>query len=263
MAFSINVSASVCKALSARAHAGRQWPDLGFSDQFAQLLAQLLDISLKQRMPLPEERRLIERCQWFDDCCRHFFQRHPKAMCIELGAGLSTRFHRLSDTADWPRFQWVDIDMPQVTVSIAQVLPHIDNYTLIGADIMVDDWLRVSGWVEGQPLLVLMEGVAAELGGNATLQLIYRLRQQAASSRELELVLDDAYPGTWKAAFKNIALGIGVWFGLSIRNSAAALPVTHCTSTLEYFGFKITHNKNLLGGRTLGLVMNYKNKECL
>lgn len=249
MGLSVNIPMDIRKALSARAHAGRQWPEIGFRDQSARLLAQMLHISLKQRMPLPEERRLIERCQWFDERCQDFFQRHPQAICIELGAGLSTRFHRLSDTADWPRFQWVDVDLPQVTQSKAEVLPHIDNYTLIGANILQDDWLRVSGWVPGQPLLVVMEGVAAELGGDASLQLIYHLLQRAGSATELEIVLDDAHPRGWKIALKSLAVALGARF---------SLPITRCISTLEYLGFNITFKKNLLGGTALGLVINYK-----
>src|SRR4051812_17243247 len=101
------LSLDIRKALCARAHARRQWPEMGFNDQSANLLAQLLGINLKQRLPLQDEQKIIERCQWFDERCLDFFQRHPRAMCIELGAGFSTRFHRLSDTADWPRFEWV------------------------------------------------------------------------------------------------------------------------------------------------------------
>lgn len=93
----MNQSLDIHTALCARARAGRQWPEIGFNDQSASLLAQLLGINLKQRLSPMDERQLVQRSHWFDECCRDFFQRHPRAMCIELGAGLSTRFHRLSD----------------------------------------------------------------------------------------------------------------------------------------------------------------------
>jgi hypothetical protein len=251
MALSVDIPAAVCKALSARAHAGQQWPDMGFHDQFAHLLAQLLNISLKQRWPLPEERKFVERCQWFDDCCRHFLQRHPQAVCIELGAGLSTRFHRLSVTSDWPRFQWVDVDLPPLTDSKARVLPHIDNYTLIGADMLLDDWLRVSGWVHGQPLLVVMEGTATEIGTLATLHLINKLCQQAGSAIELEIVLDDWHPHGWQVFIKSLAV---------LFNGYLSLPITRCIPALERIGCKIPHKKDLLGGKALGLVINYQTR---
>jgi len=243
----VDIPAGVCKGLSARAHAGREWPEIGFRDQFAHRLALMLGISLKQRWPLPEERKLVERCQWFDSCCRDFLQRHPQAMCIELGAGLSTRFHRLSATAEWPRFQWVDIDLPQITGFKARVLPHIDNYTLIGADIVVDDWLRISGWVREQPLLIVMEGVATKIGSEATAHLIQRLYRQVGSGSELEVVLDDRHPRDGWMIIKRVAAAL---------TALSTLPISRYLSTLELPGCRVLHKKDLLGGKSLGLVIN-------
>jgi O-methyltransferase involved in polyketide biosynthesis len=250
MAFSLDI----CMALCARAHAQRQWPEIGFSDQFASMLAQLLGISLKQRLSPAAERRLIQRSQWFDEVCRDFLHRHPKAMCIELGAGLSTRFHRLSSTADWPRFQWVDVDLPHVTVSKAAVLPAIDNYRLVSADIANDDWLSLSGWVRGQPLLILLEGVASELKGDALLRLIYRLQQSAHSAQEIEVVLDDVPASPWPVWQKLWAFVLG---------ETARLPITSSIRALEARGFYISQQKSLLGNAAVGVVMNYKHQEWL
>lgn len=250
MDFSLDIRKDLC----ARAHAQRHWPEIGFSDQSASLLAHLLGVNLKQRLSPVDERQLIQRCQWFDERCRDFFQRHPHALCIELGAGLSTRFHRLSDTADWPRFQWVDVDLPSITASKAGVLPPIDNYRLVGADILHDDWLGLSGWVPGQPLLILMEGVVSELEGERILQLIYRLRLKAASAQELELVFDDRNANRLKVWLKTLAVGLGAGF---------KLPITRYISALEYIDFKVTRQQPLLGKRALGLVINYINPERL
>jgi len=248
------LSLDIRKALCARAHARRQWPEMGFNDQSANLLAQLLGINLKQRLPLQDEQKIIERCQWFDERCLDFFQRHPRAMCIELGAGLSTRFHRLSDTADWPRFEWVDVDLPQVTSSKAKVLPAIDNYRLVSADIMNDNWLSQSGWVAGRPLLILMEAVSSEIGDDAILKLLYRLRQAASSAEELELVLDVRQSSRWQVWLKTIAVAFGAGF---------TLPITSSVSTLEYLDYHITRQKKLLGNTAVGLVINYKNQQEL
>jgi len=254
MGLFVDIPAGVCKGLSARAHAGRQWPEIGFRDQFAHRLALMLGINLKQRWPLPEERKWVERCQWFDSCCRDFLQRHPQAICIELGAGLSTRFHRLSATADWPRFQWVDVDSPQITGSKARVLPHIDNYTLIGADIVVDDWLGISGRVKGQPLLIVMEGVANEIGSQATLHIVQRLCQQVGSDAEFEVVLDDRHPRDGWLFIKRIVAAL---------ITRSALPTTCCVPTLEFMGCTVLHKKDLLCGAALGMVINYHSKESL
>jgi len=249
MDFSLEVSMPLC----ARAHA-QQWPEIGFSDQAASLLAQLLGINLKQRLAPIAERQLIQRSQWFDEVCRDFLHRHPKAMCIELGAGLSTRFHRLSSTADWPRFHWVDVDLPHVIVSKAAVLPVIDNYRLVSADIANDDWLSLSGWVCSQPLLILLEGVAPELKGDVLLKLIYRLQQSTSAAQEIEIVLDDAPISPWQKWRKFLAFALGI---------SSRQPITSSLAALESNGFHIHQQKTLLGNTAVGVVINYKNREWI
>jgi O-methyltransferase involved in polyketide biosynthesis len=250
MAFSLDA----CMSLCARAHAQRHWPEMGFSDQSASLLAQLLGISLKQRLSPLAERQVIERSQWFDAVCRDFLHRHPKAICIELGAGLSTRFHRLSRTADWPRFQWVDVDLPGVTASKAAVLPAIDNYRLVSADIVNDDWLSLSGWARGQSVLILLEGVAPELKGDALLRLLYRVRQAASSAQEIAVVMDDSHASRWRAWLQSLVFALGV---------QSKLPIRSCLLALEACGFRISQQKPLLGNAALGVVINYKHQEWI
>jgi len=244
----MNLSINIRMELCARARAGRQWPEIGFSDRAANLLAQLLGISLKQRLSPLDERRLIQRSKWFDECCRDFFQRHPLAMCIELGAGLSTRFHRLSDTSDWPRFQWVEVDLPQVSAMKSEVLPAIDNYRLVSADIAEDDWLSLSGWKPEQPLLVLLESVAPELKANALLKLIEKLGKKAGPEK-LQLVLDDQNQPAWLVWIKVLA----VRCGLNIK-----LPITAHLSRLERQGFHVVRQKSFFGNAVVGLVLHHE-----
>lgn len=248
----MNPSLDIHMALCARARAQRQWPEIGFSDQSASLLAQLLGINLRQRLSPLDERRLIQRSQWFDECCRDFFQRHPRAMCIELGAGLSTRFHRLSDTADWPRFTWVEVDLPQVTALKAGVLPTIDNYRLLSADIEQDDWMNLIGWTSG-PVLILLEAVAQELKGNSLLKLIYQLRQHFGAV-EFEIVLDDLQPHPWQAWLNVVTSYVGI---------AYRAPIAVDIKKLEAQGFRLTRTENLLGNTALGMVINYCEHELL
>jgi O-methyltransferase involved in polyketide biosynthesis len=169
-------------------------------------------------------------------------------MCIELGAGLSTRFHRLSDTADWPRFHWVEVDLPQVTALKAGVLPTIDNYRLVSADILSDDWLNLSGWQPEQPLLVLLEAVAPELKGNSLLHLIKCLRQRVGAA-ELEIILDDRRPRLWQHWLKQLATYLGAQF---------RVPITTYCAELEQQEFQITRQKSLLGNTFVGMVINYQ-----
>jgi len=242
----MTLSLDMRMALCARANAKRQWPEIGFSDQFAGLLAHLLGISLKQRLPPLAERRLIQRSQWFDEACCNFFQRHPQAMCIELGAGLSTRFHRLSAKADWPQFRWVEVDLPQITAFKAQVMPAIDNYHLVGADLVQDDWLALSGWMPGQPLLVVCEGVPS-MTDDGILWLLGRLRQGAARSMDLEVVFD-------------IAPSRRRWFGWLAKWMNPQTP--SIASSVALAGFKLVQQNPLLGNSAVGIVINYRLSWC-
>jgi O-methyltransferase involved in polyketide biosynthesis len=247
----MNLLLDMYLSLSARARAGRQWPEIGFSDHPASLLAQLLGVSLTQRLSPTDERRLIQRSQWFDECCRDFFLRHPQAMCIELGAGLSTRFHRLSDTADWPRFHWVEVDVPEVTALKQKVLPAIDNFRLVSANIVCDDWLSMSGWNSQQPLLVLLEAVTPGLKRDSLLILIKKLKQRLGAT-ELEIVLDETRPGLWQGWLACLAK----WANLRLR-----LPLTHDKAELEQQGFKITQIKSLLGNGSVGMVLHCQGEQ--
>ena len=129
----------IYSALSARAYAQQSWPDLGFHDHAAWLLAKLLGVNARLRNEPAWERSCVLRSQWFDRRCHAFFKRHPQGMCIDLGAGLSTRFHRLSAAHDWPRFSWVDVDLPEIIALKKKAMPRIDNYQMISADIVKDD----------------------------------------------------------------------------------------------------------------------------
>lgn len=134
-------SANIYGALSARAFAQQRCPESGFSDRSARLLAKLVGIPDSLCKDPEWERNCLVISQWFDAHCQQFFKRHPQGMCIDLGAGFSTRFHRLSEADDWPRFSWVDIDLPDITAIKKNAIPKTDNYQLIAADIVRDDWL--------------------------------------------------------------------------------------------------------------------------
>src|SRR5690606_16322093 len=126
--------------------------------------------------------------------CRQFFDHHPKGLCIDLGAGLSTRFHRLSRSADWPRFRWVDLDVPEVTRLKAALLPKTDNYQLVSSDLAVDDWLQVCGWQTGTPLIITMEGVLMHLPLPTVMRVFDQIARRCESNASTEIIFDYIKP---------------------------------------------------------------------
>lgn len=187
-------SADIYSALSARAYAQQSWPAIGFHDQAAKALAKLLGVTSPLKNDPEWERRCLLRSQWFDQRCREFFQQYPQAMCIDLGAGLSTRFHRLSKQNDWPRFSWVDVDLPEITRLKSKAIPQIDNYRLMSANIVKDDWLAASGWHPHTPLIITLESVLTDLSQEDIQAIFANIAKHCTSASNLEIVFD--YPGT-------------------------------------------------------------------
>ena len=141
--------------LFVRANARRYWPELGFRDPAAQAMLERLGLGGdKNGKHGQQERQALKRSHWFDQRCEQFVARHPHALCIELGAGFSTRFHRVSSQSDWPRFHWFEVDTPEIIQQKRRVLPMIDNFQLIASELASLDWLRL--W-KGEPLILLAE----------------------------------------------------------------------------------------------------------
>lgn len=149
--------------LVVRAHAFDAWPQLGFVDQAAQYLVRKLDLDPPDWGRKPQfsaQQQLdVARCKWIDEQVLDFLRIYPDAMGIELGAGLSTRFQRLSGMVDWPRFSWADVDSQDIIDCADLIFPATDNYRLVPCDIVRDDWLKKSGWSEQKPLIVIVEAL--------------------------------------------------------------------------------------------------------
>jgi len=185
--------------LLVRAHALRNWPQTGFVDRAAEYLVRKLDLDQRDwhlgRGFSAQHRLALERCKWIDDEVLDFLEAYPNAIGVELGAGLSTRFQRLSARTDWPRFAWVDVDSPDVIDCADLIFPRTDNYRLVACDVVRDDWLQKSGWQPERPLIVIIETLpgAACLDNMKTIlaPLINAIENKSAP---IHLVLDYTSP---------------------------------------------------------------------
>lgn len=201
-------SANIYSALSARAYAQQLWPAIGFHDHAARSLAKLLGVNEPVKPDLSWGRGCLLRSQWFDERCRQFFQRYPQAMCIDLGAGLSTRFHRLSEAADWPRFSWVDVDLPEVIAIKARAIPKIDNYRLLPANIAKDDWLASSGWHPHTPLIITLESVLLDMNLTDVCAVFATIARHCTAASPVEIVFD--YPAAKARWYQALSLATDI-----------------------------------------------------
>lgn len=68
------------------------------------------------------------QCQAIDQCVLDFLGRYPESQGIEVAAGLSTRFHRLSGLLDWPMFSWVTFNTPAICHLQKKIFPKTENF---------------------------------------------------------------------------------------------------------------------------------------
>lgn len=198
-------------ALNARAAAPLFWPEVGFYDRAASRLATLLNVDGAVRFNPHQERSYLCANRWLDAQCLAFFARHPKAMAIELGAGLSTRFHRLSESHEWPQFSWVDIDTPDITELKAAAMPAIDNYRLFSSAGCPAALAGACGWRGEGALLIIVDSVSREQLPQPWLALLQALvGRRQAGAEILLLVADQVGNRPWHRSWRWLQKYMGV-----------------------------------------------------
>lgn len=111
-------------------------------DPVAPIFLEKLGLPVKKILSLDQQqqRQMISSC-WLDQQCLEFFRNYPEGLVIEIGAGYSSRFHRLSSALEWPRFKWCVLDQKSIIHSLRNLLPTIDHFTL-AIDHESDDWMK-------------------------------------------------------------------------------------------------------------------------
>lgn len=200
-------------SLQRRIAAPSLWPDMHFVDTPACALANLLGVDARRFSATPRERALLEKTQWFDHRACEFLQQHPNACVIEIGAGLSTRFHRLCARIDWPRFSWIDIDVREAIDSKVSVLPPIDNYQLLDSSVLDGNWRARTG-ADHSPLLIVIEDFASAITRKKFQKLLWDLAVSGRVS-PVQILWDDHW--LW---YQN-PLRQRYWRGLSLATGFA------------------------------------------
>lgn len=233
-------------ALNARADAGRFWPEIHFYDRAATTLTRLLDIDARVRFCPLDERRYLRANHWLDRCCLTFFSQYPTGVGIECGAGLSTRFHRLSEQHEWPQFSWVDIDSEESMVLKSRAMPLIDNYRLISTTDTAENLVDTIHWNKSTPLVLVIDGLSHRVNAEHIKQLLQAI---LASKYELTPVCLFAAFEASTPWYKKImgALGLPVLAPYQRLFSGLGGSVSH----LKYFGRNIQSRKEMVMG--LGL----------
>lgn len=114
-------------------------------DPAAPIFLEKLGLPIKKFLSLDQQQQqhVMSSC-WLDQQCLEFFQDYPEGLVIEIGAGYSSRFHRLSSVMEWPRFKWCVLDQQPIIDSLRNLLPAIDHFNLA-----VDS--ESVGWIKELP----------------------------------------------------------------------------------------------------------------
>ncbi len=101
------------------------------------------------------------RAHLYDTITRRFIHNRPHSLIIELGAGLSTRFHRLKDysTTKLPDYQTFELDLPQAIAFRRQLDIETQHHTFLPASMFDPGWPNLLPASPPQDILFIAEGV--------------------------------------------------------------------------------------------------------
>jgi O-methyltransferase involved in polyketide biosynthesis len=233
-------------ALNARADAVQFWPEMYFYDRAAIVLTRLLNIDARVRFCPSDERRYLRANHWLDQRCLAFFNECAKGLGIECGAGLSTRFHRLSEQHEWPQFSWIDIDSEERIALKSKAMPVIDNYRLITSDHRVEELVSAIGWDKSTPLMVAIDGLSHSVDIEWLKSLIQILLTLRYANTPISLfVVLEASPGWYEKILSRIGLPIlGRWQSVFADLGGDV----YC---IKYFGKNTQRKKEMVIGLAL------------
>lgn len=157
----MNNQSYLIEPLLERAVASSSLPALGFIDRAAEVLVDSFDIGAAEQSrvlrKLQQDHGGLRRCKWIDEQLKAFFAEHPEGTAVELGAGLSTRFHRLSYEEDWPKFSWLAVDTREASCSISQCFPSVDNFCYLECERDALNWLEPLSQKGAGPYIIIVE----------------------------------------------------------------------------------------------------------
>jgi O-methyltransferase involved in polyketide biosynthesis len=149
-----------------------QRPDPILSDRKAVEMTKHLDYDFtKYEKGWGSQLGCVIRARAIDRIVQNFLETHPRAVIVNLGAGLCTRFSRL----DNGEVRWYEVDFPEVIALRRKFFQESERYHFIAKSILDFTWMDAVHREPNQPVMILYEGVSpylSELENKALLQQI-------------------------------------------------------------------------------------------
>lgn len=182
--------------LKARAQEDQR-PDGLFKDTLAQAWFQKLEPyfggALERWYNPVLQQAIALRTDILDRAVKEHIAQHPKAVIVELGAGFSTRFHRLQ-----PACAWYELDLPEVIeLRLSMREPEAVNHWYLADSIFSSDWMQELRQHEPEQLLLIAEGLLMYFPLDRVENLFETLHQQLKGAW---IAFDTMGSGNLKAA---------------------------------------------------------------
>jgi len=174
---------------------------------------------------------VLLRAQAIDRIVKAYLASHPRAIVVELGCGLDTRYSRLNTGA----FTWFDLDFPEVIALRRQFIPETPQHQFLSHSVLDFTWM--DALPTGQPVLFIAEAVFPFLTEEAVKILLLKLQERFPGC---EIAFDGVPPllarmgGRWHPSLWHTHARIG--WGLGNPASVAAwAPDIQCLGTEQYY----------------------------
>uniref|UniRef100_UPI00333FF291 class I SAM-dependent methyltransferase n=1 Tax=Castellaniella defragrans TaxID=75697 RepID=UPI00333FF291 len=146
--------------LAARALGGQLFPGMALDDRYAaEALARMGDDGSQWLHDRPSIYGTLARTRRFRDQARDFVARHPDALVVNLGCGLSDYLQWI----DNEHLRMIDADLPEVMTIRREILPpRHERHVLAEFDLTAPDWwdtLDLPASREAAPVFLMSEGV--------------------------------------------------------------------------------------------------------
>jgi O-methyltransferase involved in polyketide biosynthesis len=167
--------------LAARIYVSKRFPDFFYDGMSLSLEGKLPDNGIEKKSDEYTFMASVCRYHVTDQIVKDFIERSGTCNVVNLGAGLETMFHRLSDD----RALFYEIDLPEVIKTRKELLPKNKNEILIGQDMFDMEWtMKIDASV---PTIITALGVFQYFEKEKLIALIQNLKQRF---KDAELVFD-------------------------------------------------------------------------
>ena len=128
------------------------------------------------------------RAQYFDDRARDFLLRFPRAVVVNLGAGLDTRFERLDASTSGIHgsvnvpIRVIDVDLPPMIALKRQLFASHPRHELLAASVLDPTWMDALDRYDDCRFIFLAEGLLMYFSPDEVKQLVTALADRFPGS---------------------------------------------------------------------------------